>query len=230
MREYPAGTGKLFPPRCPTASHESRSARGTQIGHCPHPHKRFHSEVAQPKVGATINIAPIAVANGKLNAVDVRTPTPRLLDTLALSAGMSHELLLHGDQRRARHGRHRFAFRRCGCRRVLRTNPRIAAFWLVGVRDRRVKRHAQLGAHLNRYREAGIEVDQILIASYFFKLLSDFLHFFVKSKKNYRLEYIRIQLLFNFRIINQTLFLFICIYKQFPNSTKFPRTRLGNCK
>jgi uncharacterized secreted protein with C-terminal beta-propeller domain len=39
-----------------------------------------------------------AVANGKLNAVDVSGAKPRLLDTLKLDPGQSHELLLHGDR------------------------------------------------------------------------------------------------------------------------------------
>ena len=39
-----------------------------------------------------------AVANGKLNAVDVSGAKPRLLDTLALEPASSHELLLHGDR------------------------------------------------------------------------------------------------------------------------------------
>ena len=39
-----------------------------------------------------------ALANGKLNAVDVSSAKPRVLDTLALDPGQSHELLLHGDR------------------------------------------------------------------------------------------------------------------------------------
>ncbi len=39
-----------------------------------------------------------AVANGKLRAVDVAGAKPRLLDSLALEPGLSHELLLHGDR------------------------------------------------------------------------------------------------------------------------------------
>ena len=39
-----------------------------------------------------------AVANGKLNAVDVSGAKPRLLDTLKLDPGLSYELLLHGDR------------------------------------------------------------------------------------------------------------------------------------
>ena len=54
--------------------------------------------VDEPDIVKTDGTTLFAVANGKLNAVDVRTPTPRLLDTLALGAGVSHELLLHGDK------------------------------------------------------------------------------------------------------------------------------------
>ena len=39
-----------------------------------------------------------AVANGLLDAVDVGGDRPRLLDTLKLDSGWSHELLLHGDR------------------------------------------------------------------------------------------------------------------------------------
>src|SRR5918993_799835 len=39
-----------------------------------------------------------AVANGKLNAVNVSDPKPSLLDTLALNVNQAHELLLHGDR------------------------------------------------------------------------------------------------------------------------------------
>ena len=44
--------------------------------------------------GATVFVA----AQGRLNAVDVRGARPRLLDTLKLGGGWSHELLLHGDR------------------------------------------------------------------------------------------------------------------------------------
>jgi uncharacterized secreted protein with C-terminal beta-propeller domain len=54
--------------------------------------------VDEPDIVKTDGNTLFAVANGKLNAVDVRDPKPRLLDTLALSPGLSHELLLHGDR------------------------------------------------------------------------------------------------------------------------------------
>jgi uncharacterized secreted protein with C-terminal beta-propeller domain len=54
--------------------------------------------VDEPDIVKTDGNTLYAVANGKLNAVDVSDPKPRLLDTLALGANMSHELLLHGDR------------------------------------------------------------------------------------------------------------------------------------
>ncbi len=54
--------------------------------------------VDEPDIVKTDGNTLFAVANGKLNAVDVSDPTPRLLDTLALDPAMSHELLLHGDR------------------------------------------------------------------------------------------------------------------------------------
>src|SRR5438094_140753 len=38
-----------------------------------------------------------AVSNGLVNSVDVTGAQPKLLDTLKLDSGWSHELLLHGD-------------------------------------------------------------------------------------------------------------------------------------
>jgi hypothetical protein len=55
-------------------------------------------------VGSAREAAPAAGAdraapkNGLLNAVDVSERRPRLLDTLKLEGGWSHELLLHGDR------------------------------------------------------------------------------------------------------------------------------------
>ncbi len=54
--------------------------------------------VDEPDLVKTNGNTLFAVANGKLNAVDVSDPKPRLLDTLALDPAMSHELLLHGDR------------------------------------------------------------------------------------------------------------------------------------
>src|SRR5919106_1249093 len=54
--------------------------------------------VDEPDMVKTDGNTLYAVGNGRLNAVDVRTPTPRLLDTLQLDARLSHELLLHGDR------------------------------------------------------------------------------------------------------------------------------------
>src|ERR687897_1914182 len=54
--------------------------------------------VDEPDIVKTDGKTLFAVANGKLNAVDVGDPTPRLLDTLALGQTMTHELLLHGDR------------------------------------------------------------------------------------------------------------------------------------
>ena len=54
--------------------------------------------VDEPDIVKTDGNTLYAVANGKLNAVDVSDPKPRLLDTLALDPAMNHELLLHGDR------------------------------------------------------------------------------------------------------------------------------------
>ena len=54
--------------------------------------------VDEPDLVKTDGSTLFAIANGRLNAVDVRDPKPRLLDTLALDPALSHELLLHGDR------------------------------------------------------------------------------------------------------------------------------------
>ncbi len=55
--------------------------------------------VDEPDLVKTNGTTLFAVANGRLNAVDVATGKPRLLDTLKLDPGSwSHELLLHGDR------------------------------------------------------------------------------------------------------------------------------------
>ena len=54
--------------------------------------------VDEPDIVKTDGNTLFAVANGKLNAVDVGGPKPRLLDSLALEPSSSHELLLHGDR------------------------------------------------------------------------------------------------------------------------------------
>ena len=54
--------------------------------------------VDEPDMVKTDGNTLFAVANGKLNAVDVSGPKPRLLDSLALEPAWSHELLLHGDR------------------------------------------------------------------------------------------------------------------------------------
>ena len=54
--------------------------------------------VDEPDIVKTDGNTLYAVANGKLNAVDVRNPKPVLLDSLALDPAMNHELLLHGDR------------------------------------------------------------------------------------------------------------------------------------
>ena len=54
--------------------------------------------VDEPDLVKTNGNTLFAVANGMLNSVDVRGPRPRLLDTLKLDAGWSHELLLHGNR------------------------------------------------------------------------------------------------------------------------------------
>ena len=54
--------------------------------------------VDEPDLVKTNGNTLFAVAHGKLNAVDVRDPRPRLLDSLGLDAHWSHELLLHGNR------------------------------------------------------------------------------------------------------------------------------------
>ena len=54
--------------------------------------------VDEPDIVKTNGTTLFAIANGKLSAVDVSEAKPRLLDTLKLDAGLSHELLLHGDR------------------------------------------------------------------------------------------------------------------------------------
>ena len=54
--------------------------------------------VDEPDLVKTDGNTVFAVANGKLRAVDVAGAKPRLLDSLALEPGLSHELLLHGDR------------------------------------------------------------------------------------------------------------------------------------
>src|ERR1700704_6428849 len=54
--------------------------------------------VDEPDIVKTNGPTLFAVANGRLNAVDVSQAKPRLLDTLKLDGGWSHELLLHGDR------------------------------------------------------------------------------------------------------------------------------------
>ena len=54
--------------------------------------------VDEPDLVKTNGETLFAVANGLLNAVDVGGDAPRLLDTLKLDSGWSHELLLHGDR------------------------------------------------------------------------------------------------------------------------------------
>ena len=54
--------------------------------------------VDEPDIVKTDGNTVYAVANGRLNAVDVRNPKPVLLDSIALDPAMNHELLLHGDR------------------------------------------------------------------------------------------------------------------------------------
>ena len=54
--------------------------------------------VDEPDLVKTDGKTVFAIGNGRLNAVDVRTSKPRLLDTLPLAPGLSHELLLDGGR------------------------------------------------------------------------------------------------------------------------------------
>jgi uncharacterized secreted protein with C-terminal beta-propeller domain len=54
--------------------------------------------VDEPDIVKTNGETLFAVANGLLNAVDVGGERPRVLDSLKLDSGWSHELLLHGDR------------------------------------------------------------------------------------------------------------------------------------
>ena len=54
--------------------------------------------VDEPDLVKTDGRTLFVAAQGRLNAVDVSGARPRLLDTLRLGGGWSHELLLHGDR------------------------------------------------------------------------------------------------------------------------------------
>jgi len=54
--------------------------------------------VDEPDLVKTDGRTLFAAAQGRLNAVDVSGAKPRLLDTLKLGGGWSHELLLHGER------------------------------------------------------------------------------------------------------------------------------------
>jgi uncharacterized secreted protein with C-terminal beta-propeller domain len=54
--------------------------------------------VDEPDLVKTNGTTLFAVAGGRLNAVDATGPRPRLLDSLRLDGGWSHELLLAGDR------------------------------------------------------------------------------------------------------------------------------------
>src|SRR5215217_6621893 len=54
--------------------------------------------VDEPDMVKTDGKALFVATGGKVRAVDVSGEKPRLLDSLALEAGWSHELLLHGDR------------------------------------------------------------------------------------------------------------------------------------
>ena len=54
--------------------------------------------VDEPDLVKTDGDTVFAVANGRLESVDVRDPKPRLVDTLKLDGGWSHELLLYRDR------------------------------------------------------------------------------------------------------------------------------------
>jgi uncharacterized secreted protein with C-terminal beta-propeller domain len=54
--------------------------------------------VDEPDLVKTNGTTLFAVSNGTLNAVDVSERRPKLLDTLKLDTGWSHELLLYGDR------------------------------------------------------------------------------------------------------------------------------------
>ena len=54
--------------------------------------------VDEPDIVKTDGTTLFAVANGMLRSVDVSARRPRLLDSLKLDPGPSHELLLHGDR------------------------------------------------------------------------------------------------------------------------------------
>src|SRR4051812_32255523 len=54
--------------------------------------------VDEPDLVKTDGDTLFAVENGRLESVDVRDPKPRLLDTLKLDGGWSHELLLYRDR------------------------------------------------------------------------------------------------------------------------------------
>ena len=84
--------GKATPPAVPgrvAAPQQGVDYSGTNVQ---------EAGVDEPDLVKTNGTTLFAVANGKLNAVDVSKRQPRLLDTLKLDAGWSHELLLYGNR------------------------------------------------------------------------------------------------------------------------------------
>jgi uncharacterized secreted protein with C-terminal beta-propeller domain len=85
----PAGRERVLGPTRTAAPKQGVDFSGTNVQ---------EEGVDEPDLVKTNGSTLFAVANGKLNAVDVRDPRPRLLDSLQLDAAWSHELLLYGNR------------------------------------------------------------------------------------------------------------------------------------
>jgi uncharacterized secreted protein with C-terminal beta-propeller domain len=82
------------PVATPTTTRESTPKKGVDYSGT----NVQEAGVDEPDLVKTDGETLFAVANGRLNAIDVGEGRPRLLDTLKLDSGWSHELLLHGKR------------------------------------------------------------------------------------------------------------------------------------
>jgi uncharacterized secreted protein with C-terminal beta-propeller domain len=92
--EHFVGPFGFGPVATPTATRESTPKKGVDYSGT----NVQEAGVDEPDLVKTDGETLFAVANGRLNAIDVGEGRPRLLDTLKLDNGWSHELLLHGQR------------------------------------------------------------------------------------------------------------------------------------
>src|SRR4029079_1166417 len=78
----------------PTTTHEAAPKHGVDYSGT----NVQEEGVDEPDIVKTNGTTLFAVANGKLNSVDVSKAKTRLLDTLRLDPQVTPELLLHGDK------------------------------------------------------------------------------------------------------------------------------------